>query len=288
MATVFFDSEGLLLVDIMPHGTTINSDAYVATLKKLLARLSRVRQHQENQDVLLLHDNAQPYVSHKTTDQIRKLGYTTLKHPPYSPELGPCDYHLFGKLKDPFAEREIIILHKSSENSDCVCVSIFDVEDLCTFSKVIRKNQTSYYESGFGVPYIVIQTLESKPNGVLRCDVEYGGEGEDRYFDYQQRLSETVVTSLKQFIRGKPIRFGYNYGLFMEPSTFKEIRSNYSVSEDATPDIDTPPMLVVHFSYPEMIDLRPVVSIMDIDIAVALKCRLICAKNTAMKPTVFT
>ncbi|KAJ4448043.1 hypothetical protein ANN_10055 [Periplaneta americana] len=66
--------EGLLLMDIMPHGTTINSDAYVATLKKLQARLSRVRRHREKQDVLLLHDNAQPYVSHKTTDQIRKFG----------------------------------------------------------------------------------------------------------------------------------------------------------------------------------------------------------------------
>ncbi|KAJ4444974.1 hypothetical protein ANN_06773 [Periplaneta americana] len=105
MATVFFDSQGLLLVDIMPHGTTINSDAYVATLKKLQARLSRVRRHREKQDVLLLYDNAQLYVSHKTTDQIRKFGQTTLKHPPYSPELAPCDYHLFGKMKDPFAER---------------------------------------------------------------------------------------------------------------------------------------------------------------------------------------
>ncbi|KAJ4446975.1 hypothetical protein ANN_13677 [Periplaneta americana] len=74
MATVFFDSEGLLLVDIMPHGTTINSDEYVATLKKLQVRLSRVRRHREKQDVLLLHENAQPYVSHKTTDQIRKFG----------------------------------------------------------------------------------------------------------------------------------------------------------------------------------------------------------------------
>lgn len=100
MATVFFDSEGLLLVDIMPRGTTINSDAYVTTLKKLQARLSRVRPHRQKQDVLLLHDNARPHVSQKTTAVITKLGWTTLKHPPYSPDLSPCDYHLFGKLKD--------------------------------------------------------------------------------------------------------------------------------------------------------------------------------------------
>ncbi|KAJ4444986.1 hypothetical protein ANN_06785 [Periplaneta americana] len=61
-------TEGLLLVDIIPHGTTINSDGYVATLKKLQARLSRVRRHRKKQDVLLLHDNAQP------NDRIGKRG----------------------------------------------------------------------------------------------------------------------------------------------------------------------------------------------------------------------
>jgi hypothetical protein len=35
MAMVFVDSEGLLLADIMPQGTTINSDTYVTSLKKL-------------------------------------------------------------------------------------------------------------------------------------------------------------------------------------------------------------------------------------------------------------
>ncbi|KAJ4446302.1 hypothetical protein ANN_12997 [Periplaneta americana] len=73
-AVWWLHTEGLLLVDIMPHGTAINFDGYVATLKKLQVRLSRVRRHREKQDVLLLNDNAQPYVSHKTTDQIRKFG----------------------------------------------------------------------------------------------------------------------------------------------------------------------------------------------------------------------
>ncbi|KAJ4435884.1 hypothetical protein ANN_18504 [Periplaneta americana] len=100
MATVFYNSEGLLLVDIMGHGTTINSDVYMANVKKLQARLSHVRPHREKQDILLLHDNARSHVSHKITDQIRKLGWETLKQPPYSPDLTPCDYHLFSKLKE--------------------------------------------------------------------------------------------------------------------------------------------------------------------------------------------
>jgi hypothetical protein len=51
MAMVFFYSEGLLFVDIMLQGTTINSDAYVATLKKLQAQLSCARPHQQKHDV---------------------------------------------------------------------------------------------------------------------------------------------------------------------------------------------------------------------------------------------
>ncbi|KAJ4447709.1 hypothetical protein ANN_09717 [Periplaneta americana] len=91
MATVFFDSEGLLLVDITPHETIINSDAYVETLKKLQARLSSVRRHREKQDVLLLHDNAQPY---------RWIGRGTIvdnhlfRWPPYSSNLTQCDFFL--------------------------------------------------------------------------------------------------------------------------------------------------------------------------------------------------
>ncbi|KAJ4441066.1 hypothetical protein ANN_10916 [Periplaneta americana] len=100
MAAVFYNSEGLLLVDIMLHGTTINSNVYVATVKKLQARLSRVRPHREKQYVLLLHDNVWSHVSHKITDQIRKLGWATLKQSTYSPDLAQCDYHLFGKLKE--------------------------------------------------------------------------------------------------------------------------------------------------------------------------------------------
>ena len=36
----------------------------------------------------------------KTTSTISKFGWTVLPHPPYSPDLAPPDFHLFGPLKD--------------------------------------------------------------------------------------------------------------------------------------------------------------------------------------------
>jgi transposase len=33
-------------------------------------------------------------------DTIQKLKWNVLPHPPYSPDLAPSDYHLFGSLKE--------------------------------------------------------------------------------------------------------------------------------------------------------------------------------------------
>ncbi|KOC63844.1 Histone-lysine N-methyltransferase SETMAR [Habropoda laboriosa] len=43
---------------------------------------------------ILLHDNARPHVSQFTIRKIHEFGYETLKHPPYSPDLSPTDYHI--------------------------------------------------------------------------------------------------------------------------------------------------------------------------------------------------
>jgi histone-lysine N-methyltransferase SETMAR len=100
MATVFWDMHGVILVDIMPTGATINSESYVRTLQKLQKRLRRIRPTRAMQDVLLQHDNARPHSSLRTMEVITKFGWTVVPHPAYSPDLAPSDYHLFGKLKD--------------------------------------------------------------------------------------------------------------------------------------------------------------------------------------------
>ena len=35
-----------------------------------------------------------------TEEKLAQLYWTALQHPPYSPDLSPCDYHLFGPLKE--------------------------------------------------------------------------------------------------------------------------------------------------------------------------------------------
>ncbi|KOC71366.1 Histone-lysine N-methyltransferase SETMAR, partial [Habropoda laboriosa] len=55
---------------------------------------------------ILLHDNASAHLSQFTIWKIHELGYETLKHPPYSPDLSPTDYHFF-KHFDNFLREKI-------------------------------------------------------------------------------------------------------------------------------------------------------------------------------------
>jgi histone-lysine N-methyltransferase SETMAR len=100
MVTVFWDCDGVILVAVMPRGATINSEAYINTLNKLKKRFQRVRPSKDAAEMLLQHDNSRPHTSLRTWEHITKMGWTVLPHLPYSPDLAPSDFHLFGSLKD--------------------------------------------------------------------------------------------------------------------------------------------------------------------------------------------
>jgi histone-lysine N-methyltransferase SETMAR len=100
MIAVFWDIDGVILVDVTAGGETINSDAYIKTLQKLKQRYRRVRPNRNPGDTLIQHDNARPHISLGAQEAIAKFGWNVLPHPPYSPDLAPSDFYLFGPLKD--------------------------------------------------------------------------------------------------------------------------------------------------------------------------------------------
>ena len=65
MAIIFWDAQGIIIVEFLPRGKTINSEAHtrIETLQKLRARIRRVRPNLEINKVLLQHDNARPHTS---------------------------------------------------------------------------------------------------------------------------------------------------------------------------------------------------------------------------------
>ncbi|GFT18052.1 histone-lysine N-methyltransferase SETMAR [Trichonephila clavipes] len=102
MCTVFWDRKGVLLVDFLTRGDTINAAAYCATSQKLRRAIQNKRRGMLSAGVVLLHDNARPHTANRTQD-ITSFGWEQLGHPLYSPDLAPSDYHLFMHLKKSLA-----------------------------------------------------------------------------------------------------------------------------------------------------------------------------------------
>jgi [histone H3]-lysine36 N-dimethyltransferase SETMAR len=99
MATIFWDSSGVLLIDFLPHKTTINGQYYAALMGRLRESIIEKRRGKLTKGVLLLHDNAPAHTARVAQAAIRDCGFEQLNHPAYSPDLAPSDFYLFRLLK---------------------------------------------------------------------------------------------------------------------------------------------------------------------------------------------
>lgn len=61
--------------------------------------LKEKRPHLAKKKVLFHQNNARVHTCVLAMTKIHELGYELLPHPPYSPDLAPCDYFLFPNLK---------------------------------------------------------------------------------------------------------------------------------------------------------------------------------------------
>ena len=99
-----------------PLTKDFSSGVYIQTLHKLKIRILQVRPVLAMERVLSHHDNALSHTSARTRESITSMGWTALPHPPYSTNLAPSDYYLFGPLKS--ASRGI---HHNDDNKFRVC-----------------------------------------------------------------------------------------------------------------------------------------------------------------------
>ncbi len=100
MMTLFFDCQGVIMIEFLPPKEKIDSSLYVKTLAKLKECIRKKRpQLWSDKSFILHHDNASPHTSFETTKKMKEWGLDILEHPPNSPNLAPCDFSIFPKLK---------------------------------------------------------------------------------------------------------------------------------------------------------------------------------------------
>ena len=106
----FWDQDGILLIDYLPKGQTINAEYYSSLLVQLKDILKEKRRGKVTKWLLFLYDNAPAHRALATQKKLAYLGFQCLDHPPYSPALAPSDYHLFPGLK-----KKLKVRHFSSD-----------------------------------------------------------------------------------------------------------------------------------------------------------------------------
>ena len=98
MNVVFFDSRGIVHKEFVPPGQTVNNAFYKNVLERLRKLVQRVRRDIAD-DWVLQHDNAPAHTALSIREFLAKKNIPVRPHPPYSPDLAPCDFYLFPKLK---------------------------------------------------------------------------------------------------------------------------------------------------------------------------------------------
>ena len=99
MATVFWDSEGVVLVDFLEGKKTVTGTYYLEVLRKLRAKLTETHPGKLHGGILFHRNNAPTHSSWIVRDNLREFWWELLPHPSYSPDLALFDFFLFPKLK---------------------------------------------------------------------------------------------------------------------------------------------------------------------------------------------
>ena len=106
MLVCFYDSKGIIHHKFVPEGQTVIGSIYLSVLERLGKRIRHVRpKYSTPSSWFLLHDNVPVHREVAVQEFLAPKHVCVLHHPSYSPDLSPCDYFLFPKLKLPLKGR---------------------------------------------------------------------------------------------------------------------------------------------------------------------------------------
>lgn len=98
MIASFFSIDGHVATIALEDRKTVNSEWYITNCLPVV--INKMHQYHPRKTILLHHDNARPHTAAATNDYLKTKKVECIGHPPYSPDLAPCDFFLFPNIKD--------------------------------------------------------------------------------------------------------------------------------------------------------------------------------------------
>jgi histone-lysine N-methyltransferase SETMAR len=111
IVTIVWNPHGFRLVDGLPKGQKFNASYYI---DNILQSLLESRSTGPGSGLIIHADNARPHTAQRTLKFCRENRLEMAPHLPYSPDLAPSDFFLFGRVKhalegDKFLSEEALL-----------------------------------------------------------------------------------------------------------------------------------------------------------------------------------
>jgi histone-lysine N-methyltransferase SETMAR len=92
MLTCFFDHNGIVHYEFIAQGQTVNQQCYSEVLTRLRESVPKKRPGLWPDQLILHHANVPAHDALRVHEFLAKNSITKMDHPPYSPDLAPCDF----------------------------------------------------------------------------------------------------------------------------------------------------------------------------------------------------
>jgi histone-lysine N-methyltransferase SETMAR len=100
MLVCFFDHKEIVQYEFIAQGRTVNLQCYLEVLTRLHESVRRKRPGLRRDKWILHHNSAPAHEALRVHELPAKNSITKMDNPAYSPDLAPCDFRLFPKLKN--------------------------------------------------------------------------------------------------------------------------------------------------------------------------------------------
>ena len=130
-----FCCQGPVLIEMKPLNINFTADYFSnVILPKLKTNSQNIKGVQKTIQLRIHFDNAKPHVSKLANETMERLNICKLPHPPYSPDVSPNDFFLYGYTKEKLkgsthsSEKELFdhIVRIINQIDKTVWQSVFD------------------------------------------------------------------------------------------------------------------------------------------------------------------
>ena len=107
MCAIAFDGYGQVAQVCVPKGERVTGEFYSSQVISAIEKYYLERRPRSGgKGIKLLQDNASSHKVKGVIEYVERIGMKILEHPPYSPDLSPCDFWLFAKLKNHLSGKD--------------------------------------------------------------------------------------------------------------------------------------------------------------------------------------